>query len=217
MNKLYALSATVLLCGCVANGIPNLSINQTDEVVADNTEKLFVGIPVLLSLDGSAARLNGDWLVTNAHNKPIIDMQNLEAYYHPTCDIALIRESGDDLVDVGLVHKGETVKHVGYPIGMPISINYGKYYGDITISEFTYNDCTYSVSDGVIASGMSGGGVYNHNNELVGINVGVILKFSTTHPDYASLTSKNVAQFLPLATVDKWLTEVTGVDFYPDF
>ena len=217
MNKFYALLATVLLFGCVANGVPSIGVNQNDKAIAENTEKMFVGIPVVLSLDGSTARLNNEWLVTNAHNKPIIDMQNLEAYYHPTCDIALIRESGDNIVDVGLVYKGESVKHIGYPIGMPISVNYGKYYGDITISNFTYNDCTYSVSDGVVASGMSGGGVYNSQNELVGINVGVILKFSTTHPDYATLNDENVAQFLPLAAVDKWLAEVTGVDFYPDF
>jgi hypothetical protein len=208
MKKLIALLFVLILSGC-ANGIPTMSYSSTTPEALENTEKLFVGVPVLLSMEGSSARLNEDWIVTVKHNSLIMGLQGVESYEHPTCDIALIKSKGDNVVPTGKLYSNDKVVHVGYPVGMPLSVNEGVYLGDTSVRG--WGECSYSATTGVVMSGMSGGGVYNAAGELVGVNHG----FATGElvwPD--GRTADSPAVFLSLFAVEDWIEEVTGLKLY---
>lgn len=196
----------LLLTGC-ANGIPNIYGNIQDGIKQDN-EKIFFGIPLLLGLEGSVARLDNEWLITAAHNKPILKMTGKEVFYHPTCDIALVRKEGRTDRPIGLVYSGQPVTHVGYPLGLPLSSSEGEYVGDVNVNG--WDNCQMSGTTGVIMMGMSGGGVYNGAGELIGINHGYALG-DVTWPER---TLESPAIFVSLYAVRDWLESVTGKQYF---
>jgi hypothetical protein len=193
------------------NGIPNVTL--TSNKVTERVEKIFVGVPVLLSLEGSSARLDEEWFVTAAHNKLILDTTQGEVYYHPTCDIALVKEEGLGSEVAPLV-VNESLRLVGYPIGLPISINSGTHIGFVNIAD--YVNCTATdIATATTISGMSGGGVYNNSDQLVGVVGGVItddLYINGGLYDKQTLTTSTY--FTNLYEVREWLTEVTGNEYF---
>jgi len=165
--------ATILLLspGCIANGFYEGVASGTPKNVLSENKKIFIGVPLLLSLTGSSAKYNNEWYVTAAHNKPLLGGK--ETYYHPVCDFAIFRSKSDKGKEpkLGYVFENEDTYHVGYPVGMLISSHKGKYIGEV----FNPGDkCIYSASDATTISGMSGGGVYNKYGELVGVNIGIM-------------------------------------------
>lgn len=208
MKKLISLLFVLILSGC-ANGIPTMNYSSTTPEALENTEKLFVGIPFLLGMEGSTARLNEDWVITVKHNSAIMDVQGLESYEHPTCDVALIKSKGTNFVPVGKVYTNEDLVHVGYPLGLPLAVNEGTYVGDVNIEG--WGDCMYSATTAVVMGGMSGGGVYNSNGELVGVNHGFV-PGEVLWPDGRKIDSPAV--FLSLLAVEDWIEDVTGLELY---
>lgn len=219
MNKFNTMIvlAVSILTGCVSSGIPTPHIAGENDA-ARNTEKIFLGVPPLLSLEGSVARLNSEWLITAAHNKPILEGTGREVFYHPTCDVALVREKGDNVVDVGKLYTNDNVSVAGYPIYMPLSISEGKYHTDVDLDagSYPYPDCVYSLTDAASAQGMSGGGVYNENEELVGVYVGILsdLKFHDAGNEH--LNDKTLSAFIYLGVVRDWIEDVTGTKLYKE-
>lgn len=214
LNKTTHLITALFLGGCVYNGIPSVSTHNINQKMMDNTKKMFVGVPVIFSMEGSTARLDENWILTAAHNKFMINMLYDDVYYHPTCDIALIRTDGVNTVHVGALNDGVGVYHIGYPILYPISVNYGKYYSRASIKNYQYPNCEYGLSDASSAGGMSGGGVYNTNFNIVGIHVGVLYNPRTSDARFDGSPTDKMSMFVPLEYVSEWITEVTGTNFY---
>tara|TARA_B100001105_G_scaffold186434_1_gene151050 strand:+ start:9164 stop:9796 length:633 start_codon:yes stop_codon:yes gene_type:complete len=207
MKSLKMVTSLVLLVGCSSVG-PLVDNYLTDNTVITN-EKIFVGIPLLFGLEGSSVRLNGEWVLTAAHNSPILFLQGYrkdkDVFYHPTCDVALVREGGLGRSDLGLVYQKGKVTHVGYPIVGILSRNEGEYLADIVSHD--WKDCQMSASSGDVSKGMSGGGVYNENGELVGITHGIahgVVKWES------GLTYNYPAIFTSIYVIRDWLYELTG-------
>lgn len=208
MKKLFIAALAIFgLPGCVMNGIPTPSTEDTAQT--RSVEKVFTGVPVLLSMEGSVARLDDEWMVTAAHNKPIFQLTGrTEVIYHPSCDIAVYRDNGVSETKVGTALIGEEVDHIGYPVGMPQATTTGVVIGDVNVPNY---DCVFTATDAAMMSGMSGGGVYNKAGELVGINQGIM--FSELEW-LDGRTADNTAIFVSLLTVRDWLIEVTGNDYF---
>ncbi|MCC2525804.1 serine protease [Vibrio coralliilyticus] len=207
--RLYIMQLmVVVLTGC-ANGIPDISANIDNDIEQSN-EKIFVGLPVLASLEGTTVRLDDSWLLTAKHNHAILALQGADVYYHPDCDIALIRDDGISHTKVGVIHRDQKATHVGYPIGLPMSSSQGEYVGDIFVSG--WDKCQKSATTGVVMAGMSGGGVYNEKGELIGINHG----FSNATITWQDTDVHRPAVFVSLYAVRDWLRTVTGKEYFDE-
>ncbi len=198
------------LVGCV-NGVPLPSGFSTN---TQNTELVVVGVPLLLSMSGSAARLDDEWMVTAAHNKFILESTGKEVFYHPTCDIALYRSKGTNTVPLGVFHIGDELSHVGYYLGVMQSENPGTFVS--TIKSLENPDCDADViTTATAGQGMSGGGVYNSANELVGTTVAFYYETMTITGSEAQVSKVvNPTSFVALYNVRDWLTEITGKTYF---
>ena len=191
------------------NGLPSYDYSSAPKGIIDNTQKIFIGIPVLLAMEGSTARYNKDWLITAGHNKFIESLNSKNFIRHPTCDIALIHNSvdskHDNSVGLGKIYSNEPVWLVGYPGFSPIAVNKATYNSDfkggLTGSKSESN-CQYSAFNGVAISGMSGGGVYNKDGKLSGIITGI-----ATLVNSSGVKSKHMyAAAAMISTYQNWIT-----------
>lgn len=203
--RLSTLALTSLtLTGCALNGIPNPIPNVTPEQV-NGVEKTFAGIPALFAIEGSSVRLDEDWVLTNAHNELILTLTGADYIKHPTCDVALVRDRGNSVdYGLGVIYPYEGITHVGYPIFMPLSSSEGMYFQDVTTLD--YPSCQMSMSTGSLMSGMSGGGVFNKQDELVGINQGVLLFHDM---EFEGETYSSPSVFISLVAVIDWIEATT--------
>lgn len=208
MKKMITVGiAALLLSGCANRLVVGVD-ETTPQVAVDNTHKVFVGIPAFLSLEGSVSRLDSEWMVTAAHNAPLLKAQLKDVFYHPKCDIALYRDR-DDSFDgqVGKVYPNQNVYHVGYPTGMPMVSSLGQYAFDVSDPS---DGCVYSATTSGVISGMSGGGVYNEKGELLGVTRGFISETIT----FNGITVEDPAVFYSLLAVSDWLYEITGKKYF---
>ncbi|AUS02718.1 peptidase S1 [Vibrio phage 2.275.O._10N.286.54.E11] len=208
------IAASSILTGCSANGVPAPAIQSN--TMTQNVEKIFIGIPALMAIEGSSVRLDDKWFVTGMHNKYILDNTGNEVYYHPTCDIALVREDGNSS-EVSKVVENEEIAVVGYPLYYPtISINKGKHIGFMNFSDGPWKDCdAFELSTATTMAGISGGGVFNKNQQLVGVISGVVFQeLPIIGGDFDGQTPRFTSYFVNLYKVRGWLTEITGVDYF---
>jgi hypothetical protein len=204
------LFLSFLLQGCTINGFYEGYSSDTPDDILKYNDKKFLGIPFLLAFEGSSVKLNNQWRATVAHNRPLLVGQ--EVYYHPRCDFALIKIADEgDYPEVGFAFYEKNVFHVGYPIFGIGSSHKGEARGDVIN---TTDNCMYSATDGTVISGMSGGGVFNESGQLVGVTTGVMFN-NLEWPDGKTELFPSV--FMPLAGVEDFIYEITGIDFYPDF
>lgn len=202
MKKLTAMLLTAILSSCAASNGSITGVDpDTPQKVLDNTGKKFVGIPVLLSMEGSYARLNEEWIITAAHNRPILPQ---ETFYHPICDVALYKDSSvtESVLDAGVVYYGEEVFHVGYPLLYGEVSQKGVVVGDTVGSD----GCRYTITTASVMVGMSGGGVYNSQGELIGITNG----FSEKLVWQDGRVMEDMTLFITINAVKDWIEEVTG-------
>lgn len=156
------LAIALLITGCSNGPIVNVEVPQNVEA---SVYKKFIGVPVLLAVEGSYVRINEDWILTAAHNWPLFPIHKM--IKHPDCDIALVNMKGSGGLDDALVYPNGRVFHSGYPLGSGFTSTAGNYLGDVFVKG--YPNCQMSASTGAIAGGMSGGAVTNEDGELVGI------------------------------------------------
>ncbi len=209
MKKLLTGLLTVpLLLSCVHTEPDQTYVSETN---IQNVEKIFVGIPWLLGAEGSAVRLNEEWMVTAAHNALIMELKLEEVYYHPTCDIAVYRDKGEGKSEVGNWNFGETLYSVGYPTLQHIKVREHKYLQNVTNPDHRYKNCVVAATEGKSTIGQSGGGVYNDRNELVGIIHGT---WKQLHNFDGSVNNEGGMLFTSLYVVQDWLYEITGEQYF---
>lgn len=201
------LLLTLTLTGCANKSFTNAA--DTPEV-SDQVEKMFFGVPLVLALEGSRVRLNDEWVLTAKHNSPILPADTI---YHPTCDIALVPSKIDQEVEakVGAGYSHDDFYFAGYPLAHGYTVTEGKYLGDLYIDD--WEGCTFSATTNGIGVGMSGGGVFTADGNLVGIIHG-FTKGTVTWND--GTTYKKPAVFVSLMAVKDWLYEHTGVQVKED-
>lgn len=206
MKSLKLMVSMVLLVGC-ANTTPEYDEIKT--LALATNEKIFIGIPSLFALEGTMVRLNEEWLLTPKHNKLLLQLQGyrdgVDVFYHPTCDIALVKEEGVGRSEVGLLYEGQTVYQAGYAIYQGFTVEKGVYLGDIIANG--WEKCFMAASTAENSMGLSGGAVYNKDGVLVGVTHGTasgIIKWDNGNAaNYPSV-------FTPLYSVKDWLHELTG-------
>lgn len=208
-NILTALLSLLALSGCISfNSIPSVANeNNATALQLKATHKMMVGVPLLASLEGSYTDLGNGWAITAAHNAIITTLTLRESYYNSKYDIALFRTDKKDYkVNLGVVHEGEEITTLGYPVFMPLSSNKGYY-----ITEATSNHrhgADISVISNANMSGMSGGGVWNSKGELVGVIVGNVE--TVTFPD--GHKERGLAAFQSVNAVKEWIKSITGME-----
>lgn len=210
MKKLGLASMIIsLLSGCAANGFYEGVSSNTPDNIDEFTDKKFLGVPALLAFEGSSVKINNEWRATVAHNAPLLIGQDV--FYHPRCDFALIRVKDEgNIPTLNYVYENDTVFHTGYPIFAGYSSHEGKYLGEVQDNK---DGCKYSATNGTVIGGMSGGGVFNEKGEAIGVNVGVMLS-SVKWKDKSEVSP---AVFMSFPAMNDFITEVTGINFYPGF
>ena len=212
LKKKLAISSIAilpLLTGCAMNGLPNPAPELPDSIV-EGVEKIYAGIPFALAFEASRVRLDNEWALTAAHNELILTLTGQEYYIHPNCDVALVRLDGKQPnYKFGLAKAFKKVTHVGYPAYMPQSSGEGIYFMDVIVEN--YPECMKSMTTGSMMTGMSGGGVFNDKNELVGINHGWYNFNSFEHEGVIYDSPSVFVSFLPI--ID-WIEAITGKTYH---
>ena len=165
-GKLLAIALTSMLAGCSNGHLDNYTLNEV------HTDSQIIGIPILLGGHGSSVPLTENLSLTASHVAKV-DFSNVVAY-HPSCDLAIIEKDnkGKKIAKIGKIHQGEKVYTIGKGLPLPTHelIGEGTYKQDLSFpSNGYYKDCPASLVSAAVQVGMSGGGAYNENMELVGI------------------------------------------------
>ncbi|MFS1429790.1 hypothetical protein LMH73_022385 [Vibrio splendidus] len=209
-----AIVSGILLSGCAANGLVTPSSNM------DNVEFKFTGVPIALGMQGTSVRLNERWVLTAKHNKFILFDDLID---HPVCDISVYRDDGelDSPMRAVLPKPGGSVIAKGYAGWFAIpSEGKGKLVQYVHVSadlDLATPSCYMASIDAPLWGGMSGGGTFTEDGNLVGVN-------SIIYHDGFVAKEDNVTEIklqerysgiVPVCTeqVHSWLKEVTGESF----
>ncbi len=203
------VTSTLTLSGCAANGM----VMPTTKMA--NVDFKFIGIPGLLSVQGSAVRIDEEWLLTAKHNASFLLFD--EVYEHPDCDIALIKDKGKIAkpLNMRLVGHTEKLTHKGYAGFFAIP---SKGRGEF-LQYLTTNNCTVGLSDAPIWQGMSGGAVYNSNKELVGINSAIIRNIELNPGSAPLKDADRRTAYVPVCSkeVGEWMESVTNKNYCDNY
>ncbi|MGR5451379.1 hypothetical protein ACP3V3_16805 [Vibrio sp. PNB22_3_1] len=192
------------LTGC-ANAILN-PFKALPEPITQPTEKIFLGIPSILSFEASSVRLDNEWVLTAAHNYVVPFLQMKEIHLHPTCDIALIYDPVDKPVTplvIGTAFTDDEIINTGYPIYYPITGDEGQYKRDVFMPDSYWPNCQFSGATTGLMVGMSGGGVWRKDNhQLIGIN--------SSFSIFDQGDGEALSYFVSLKYLSGWIKDVTG-------
>ncbi|WP_161781055.1 trypsin-like peptidase domain-containing protein [Photobacterium galatheae] len=159
---------SVLFIGGCSNGV--LQDYHGTEIDIDTQ---IIGIPLLLGSSGSSVPITKNLSLTAKHVASYD--YSLVVAHHPDCDISIIEKdnTGKQRHKMGVIYPEQKVKTFGKSFMNPLKTIYGEgvYKLDIQMKESMWHNrkCIISVLNSPIQVGMSGGGVFNEKNELVGI------------------------------------------------
>ncbi len=199
------IASTLLLSAC--------AMSNGKTYVAENPPSIdfeFMGIPLLYMGMGSSVPITENLSLTAAH----VAKSNYDKVvsYHPECDIALIESdnSGKALPNLGLVYPGQKVRMYGMDGNNQILVGTGVYHMDLNfVNNKYFKQCPGSVADAPIRQGMSGGGAYNENGELVGIIAAMAGK-DTKLLNGEPLELERLSVFVSINYVRPWLEQFLG-------
>ena len=218
--KAITIAALVLitLSGCATTSTTSQqSENLAQDSMQQNTSKLIAGIPFFLSVNGSAAQLTDEWVVTVAHNKTLFKLtgRDSKVIYHPECDIALYKGSVGKPVGVAVPQIGDQLQHYGYPgSGIMQSSAKGTMLGYMHITG-KWENCSVMASTAKIYGGMSGGGVYNTEGKLVGVNGGYVPSYKLVEwPNGTSYKGPSYVIDLTHSKILPWIEKTIGHKLY---
>ncbi|MEZ8295943.1 trypsin-like peptidase domain-containing protein [Vibrio splendidus] len=197
-----AVTALIILgmtqgCKAIGNGTLIVESNPPD------LNYLPVFIPFLLGGHATAVPISESVSLTAAHVAKY-DYSSVIAY-HPDCDVALIKSNNKNkhILEIGLVHSGESVTNYGFEFTGNIVRGEGKYVMDVTADG--YPNCNYSLNDAPQKSGMSGGAVLNESGQLVGIMHGIGTNIPVLHDSNEKVILDRYSYFVPIRFIEDWI------------
>ncbi|MGF1766009.1 serine protease [Enterovibrio makurazakiensis] len=210
-----SICALVLLQGCfLINGpLEYAEATYGEDTNVPSVNYLPIGIPFLLGGHGSSVPISQELSLTAKHIAQL-DYSSVVAY-HPDCDIAIIKENnvGKSFAPIGTIQRDQATTTVGMGLTGKVLIGEGKYYIDVNfVDSSLFARCPASITDAPVQSGMSGGGVFNENGELVGIISG-ISGSGFKLLDGTDLGNERTSVFVSTLHVKPWLVE-TIESFY---
>lgn len=204
LHRFFLLIASAaFLLGCVSS---NGQVEKAEHHPIIHYE--FTGIPLLYFGYGSSVPLTPTLSLTAAHVAKI-NYASVVAY-HPTCDVALIKSDNRsvNLPELGLIYQGEKVKAFGVNGRGEVVMGTGIYHKDLNFVNSRYfSQCPASITDAPIQSGMSGGGAFNEQGELVGILAAIASKTNTRLLDGRRLDLDRLSIFVSIHFIQPWLEE----------
>lgn len=189
-----------------SNGKLELADNDVPHV-----NYLPIGIPFVIGGHGTSVPLTSQVSLTAKHVAEI-DYSKVIAY-HPHCDLALIEQdnSAHPLPTLGIIYSYQAVTTVGKDMSGSTITGEGVYYRDVYLPEHElFEQCPASIADAPVQSGMSGGGVYNANSELVGIISAKVHEVQLL--DGTTIETERISLFVPLLFTRDWI--VAELDEY---
>ncbi|STQ74778.1 trypsin-like peptidase domain-containing protein [Grimontia hollisae] len=211
-NLSTAIFALITLQGCFLTNGP---LEYADETNAPSVNYLPIGVPFLLGGHGSSVPISEELSLTAKHIAKL-DYSDVVAY-HPDCDVAVIKENnqGKTIASLGTVSQAESVTTVGMGLTGKVLVGKGKYYLDVNFVDSTmFANCPASITDAPVQSGMSGGGTYNHQGELVGIVSGMSGS-GFRLLDGTTLGNERTSIFVSTLHIRPWLVNVVEA-YYDD-
>lgn len=180
---------SVILVGLAVAAVITFATSRdtVDVNKADSTVK----IEIVGSGHGSGTHIGNGLILTAAH---VVDSegefkvvtttgQELDAevlWFNTARDLAMVKvadysQIGDSPVDCRTASVGEQLTFEGNPLGLTFQTTVGTVTGALISNPEAERWIESLPVDGVIAPGMSGGGVFDADGDLVGVNVAGIL------------------------------------------
>ena len=184
----------MLLSGC--NGMPTAHVSNP---VYDQAFVVTSGAPLPMLLMATAIQWNEDYAVTAKHTPFLRNvvhegLGDVVFFKHKATQVPLWRQ----------YVPGESVTAVGFnSLMMPVQ-GKGRTLDSLVRLEGTPGSVFYSVHDGPMVKGMSGGPVFAEDSKVVGINVAFIPKDEIDRRNRPDLADKaRVSVFMSYSEIDK--------------
>ena len=184
----------MLLSGC--NGVPT---SYVSDPVYNQAFVVTSGAPLPLLLMASAIQWNEDYAVTAKHT-PFLRNVVQEGLG----DVVFFKHKASEVPHWRQYVPGESVTAVGFNSLMIPVQGKGHALPSLVRLEGTPGSVFYSLHDGPMVKGMSGGPVFADDGQVVGINIAFIPKNeidARTRPDLAN--KERVSVFMSYSEIDK--------------
>ncbi|MFJ4429489.1 trypsin-like peptidase domain-containing protein [Pseudomonas sp. NPDC089395] len=184
----------MLLSGC--NGMPTAYVSNP---VYDQAFVVTSGAPLPMLLMATAIQWNEDYAVTAKHtpflrNVVHAGLGDVVFFEHKATRVPLWRQ----------YVPGESVTAVGFNSLMMPVLGKGRTLDSLVRLEGTPGSVFYSVHDGPMVKGMSGGPVFAEDGKVVGINVAFIPKDEIDRRNRPDLADQaRVSVFMSYSEIDK--------------
>lgn len=206
--KISFLSSILLLSGC------SVGHYEYSRKALNKTDMNFIGVPTILGVGmlGSSVPITPEYSLTAAHVAKFM-MYKVKSY-HPTCDLAIIYHKNKEKEYPKFRNSiiGETIELYGYSMftAMPVESK-GKTLINVKVnSTWNKGDCVLVASNSGVVQGMSGGAVYNNNDNTL---AGIIQGYSSSIKrigDPSEELYKNVSLYIPYSNFSNWLKKEIG-------
>lgn len=195
MNKTAPwLAAMTLLSGC--NGMPTAYVSDP---VYDQAFVVTSGAALPMLLMATAIQWNEEYAVTAKHTPFLRDV-----VHEGLGDVVFFKHKANKVPQWRQFVPGESVTAVGFnSLMMPVQ-GKGHTLASLVRLSGTPGSVFYSVHDGPITKGMSGGPVFADDGNVVGMNVAYIAKDqidARTRPDLAD--KQRISVFMSYSEIDK--------------
>ncbi|MGE8303774.1 MAG: trypsin-like peptidase domain-containing protein [Pseudomonas kermanshahensis] len=184
----------MLLSGC--NGVPT---SYVSDPVYNQAFVVTSGAPLPLLLMASAIQWNEDYAVTAKHTPFLRNV-----VHEGLGDVVFFKHKASEVPYWRQYVPGESVTAVGFNSLMIPVQGKGHALPSLVRLEGTPGSVFYSLHDGPMVKGMSGGPVFADDGQVVGINIAFIPKNeidARTRPDLAD--KERVSVFMSYSEIDK--------------
>lgn len=184
----------MLLSGC--NGVPT---SYVSDPVYSQAFVVTSGAPLPMLLMASAIQWNADYAVTAKHTPFLRNV-----VHEGLGDVVFFKHKASEIPHWRQYVPGEAVTAVGYnSLMMPVQ-GKGHALSSLVRLDGTPGSVFYSVHDGPITKGMSGGPVFADDGNVVGINIAIIPTSGIDAVKRPDLVGKDrVSVFLSFSEIDK--------------